>query len=284
MKRLCNCIVFFFITIVSCQNDLVRTITPIANLSKQLKETSGIANLSKSDTFWLINDSGNSNELFEINDNGKILSVVEVVNAKNQDWEDLASDGAHKLFIGDFGNNNNKRKDLRIYSVAVNQILNNKVTAEVIDFYFEDQHKFPPNKKHRNFDIEAFVYKAGYFYLFTKNRSSEFNGETKLYKIAAEKGKQKAILIDSFVTCNKQTNCAVTSATLSKDKKTLVLLTPTKLYEFTNYIGDDFFKGNVKVTDLEHKSQKEAICFKDGMLYITDERVKNKGGNLYLVK
>lgn len=273
---------FFYVLLLSCNNnsDIIKV---IADLPKSLKESSGIENLNGSNNFWMINDSGNSNELFELTPKGKIQRVVEVINASNKDWEDLASNGSNQLFIGDFGNNNNKRTDLTIYWVNINQIQNNTVTAVKTCFYFEDQEKFPPKKKDRNFDVEAFVYKAGYFYLFTKNRSSKFDGTTKLYKVLAREGTQKAVLSGSFVTCQDQSDCLITSAALSKDENELVLLTHNKLFQFTNFKEDKFFDGVIKEIPLEHNTQKEAICFNNGNLFITDEVKKKQGGYLYKI-
>ena len=283
MKLTHYSILFFFLLLLSCNDNNSQTLKVIADLPKILKESSGIENLKGSDNFWMINDSGNTNELFEVTPKGKILRVVEVLNTRNKDWEDLASNGSDQLFIGDFGNNNNKRKDLAIYWVNTNQIQNNRVTGTKTRFYFEDQEKFPPKKKDRNFDVEAFVYKEGCFYLFTKNRSSKFDGTTKLYKVLAKEGEQKAVLVASFVTCQDQSDCLITSAALSKDKNKLVLLTHNKLFQFTNFKDDDFFNGVIKEIQLHYTTQKEAICFKNGELFITDEATKSEGGNLYKV-
>lgn len=280
-KYLCVLVVFLSF---SCNKSESSKLEVLADLPIVLKESSGIENLSGSENFWMINDSGNSNELYEITSEGEILKVVEVVNAENEDWEDLATDGQDRLFIGDFGNNNNLRKDLTIYTVPISAINNDKVEATKTHFYFEDQNKFPPKKKKRNFDVEAFVYMDGYFYLFTKNRSSKFDGTTKLYKVLAQYGEQKAELIDSFITCKDQSDCLITSATLSRDKKNLVLLTHNKLFQFTNFKGDNFFQGVLVETHLNHKTQKEAICFKGRDLFITDEATKSGGGNLYKFK
>jgi len=273
-------VVLFF----SCKNTLPDKLEVLADLPKALKESSGIENLNNSDNFWMINDSGNSNELFEVSETGKLQQVVTVKNAKNKDWEDLATDGQDKLFIGDFGNNGNKRKDLTIYSVSISSINNGEVNAEKTTFHFEDQKKFPPKKKDRNFDVEAFVYMNGYFYLFTKNRSSQFNGTTKLYKIPADIGNHSAQLINEFITCIDSKTCLVTSAAISGDKKELVLLTHDKLFLFTNFKEEDFFNGSVSEINLFHNSQKEAVCFKASDIYITDEVTKNSGGNLYRMK
>jgi len=270
-------VILFF----SCKSTTHKKLEILTNLPKSLKESSGIENLKGDDNFWMINDSGNTNELFELTELGGIKQTVTVENAKNNDWEDLASDGKDKIFIGDFGNNNNKRRNLTIYSIAISSISNGKVSADKITFHFEDQVKFPPKKKYRNFDVEAFVYKNGYFYLFTKNRSSHFNGMTKLYKVPAQTGNYSAQLISEFKTCTDSKTCLVTGAAISDDNKKLVLLTHDKLFLFTDFIGDDFFNGAIIKINLYHNTQKEAICFKGDDIYIADERVKKTGGNLY---
>jgi hypothetical protein len=269
---------------LSCKENNLETLKHVTQLPDVLKESSGIEYLNSSPNFWMINDSGNSNELFQVSETGEIEASITITNARNKDWEDLASNGVDELYIGDFGNNNNKRKNLVIYTVNINAINDTKVEALKTSFYFEDQKKFPPKKKDRNFDVEAFVYKEGYFYLFTKNRSSHFNGVTKLYKVLAKQGHQKAILMDSFVICTNKSDCLITSADLSKDKNELVLLTHNKLYVFTGFKEDYFFTGNLKEINLNHNSQKEAICYKNGNFYITDEALKNQKANLYLVK
>ena len=270
--------------LMSCTSQDFKMLEITGDLPYSLKESSGIVNLSGSDNFWMINDSGNTNELFEVSEGGKVKQIVTIENAKNKDWEDLASDGKDSIFIGDFGNNNNKRKDLGIYTVAISSIKNGRVKAVKTSFSFVDQKKFPPKKKDRNFDVEAFVYKDGYFYLFTKNRSSEFNGITKLYKVPAQVGNHTAELIGSFETCMNPKKCMITSATISKNNKELVLLTHDKLFLFTNFKGDDFFNGSVSEINLHHDSQKEAVCFKESIIYITDEATKKSNGNLYRIK
>lgn len=267
--------------IYSCNSQESENLTIKAKLPSMLKESSGIASLDNSDDFWLINDSGNSPELFEMTIKGDLKRVVKVLDVNNIDWEDLADNNKSRIFIGDFGNNHNLRKDLAIYMIDLNDVTDDKVTPEKVTFYFEDQEKFPPKKKHRNFDVEAFVYYQDAFYLFTKNRSSKFDGTTKLYRVPALKGNHEAKLIDSFKTCNDANDCLVTAADISEDGKTLVLLTHNKVFKFSDFPNDDFFKGGVEEIKLHHKSQKEAICFHENKLYLTDEASKKVGGNLY---
>jgi hypothetical protein len=279
MKKL----VFILVCIsASCQN--IDSFSEVYDLPNLVFETSGLETLSSINGIWTINDSGNSNEIFLIDNKGKLKQIVKVTNAKNKDWEALASNGNSILYIGDFGNNNNLRRNLTIYSVNVDSIKNNEVKASKTTFIYEDQVKFPPKKKDRNFDVEAFIYCNNYFYLFSKNRSKNFDGTTKLYKILAEPGEQKARLINKFKTCNNANDCRVTGADISNDGKQLVLLTHNSLFIFSDFKEDNFFSGKNRKIELIHNSQKEAICFIGKTLYITDERTKVSGGKLYKLK
>ena len=276
-----------FIFILSCINTSCQNLdnfSVIKDLPDLVSETSGIETLSTTDGFWTINDSGNSNEIFLISDKGKLKQIIKVTNAKNKDWEALASDGNSMLYIGDFGNNGNLRRDLTIYAVNVDSIKNNKVKAYETTFVYEDQMKFPPKKKDRNFDSEAFIYFNNYFYIFSKNRSSKFDGTTKLYKLPAKAGKQTARLISEFKVCQNIKNCQITGADISNDGKRLALLTHDKIFMFSDYSNDLFFEGNHKKIKLDHHTQKEAICFSKGTLFITDEQRKVTGGNMYKVR
>ena len=265
---------------LNCQNNLSE-INGEVKLSNLVSESSGLEVLSAKEGFWTINDAGNTNELFLFDKQGKIKQVVEVFNAKNKDWEALASDGNSMLYIGDFGNNNNSRKDLTIYSVDVNTIKDDKVKADKITFTYEDQSEFPPKKKDRNFDAEAFIFFNDYFYIFSKNRSSNFDGTTKLYKVSAELGEKKARLIGKFITCDNVKNCQITGADISDDGKHLALLTHNSVYLFSDYKDDNFFSGKNKKIELNHNSQKEAICFVGNTLYITDEGTKKSKCKMY---
>lgn len=253
------------------------------HLSDLMIEVSGVSVIEGSNLIWMINDSGNTNVLFGYNTNGSIEREIVLDNAENIDWEDLATDASGTLYIGNFGNNKNDRKTLSIYTVSgISTAEDTHLEAQQTEFYFEDQKEFPPKKTERNFDAKAFIKLGDYFYIFTKNRSKDFNGVTKVYKVPAKKGDFKAKLIASYSTCNDPEDCFITSATISKDNKTLVLLTYNKLFVITDFKGDDFFNGIIKTIDLEHTSQKEGVTFKeDNTLYITDERRKKTGGNLY---
>jgi len=56
----------------------------VSDLSSSLKEVSGNQMIANSDLIWMVNDSGNKPEIFGVNQQGKIVNVVNV-NAKNND-------------------------------------------------------------------------------------------------------------------------------------------------------------------------------------------------------
>ncbi|MBU2939122.1 hypothetical protein KO494_06170 [Lacinutrix sp. C3R15] len=253
----------------------------ITNLPADLNEVSGTEIATNSNLIWMVNDSGNKPKLFGLDAKGKIKQELKI-NAKNHDWEDLTSDDQGNLYIGDFGNNASKRKNLAILKVQASSLTNDTtVMVERILFSYPDQKKFPPKKKQLYFDCEAFFYFNNNLYLFTKSRVKGDYGKTNVYKIPAEAGTHEAQLVGSFNGCT-DSKCWITSADISPDKKTMVLLSQKSILLFSNFKGDAFFNGTIKEFPFEHISQKESICFKDETtLYITDEKAHNTGGNLY---
>ncbi len=89
-------------------------------LSSVLAEVSGLAVSTRDgETLWMINDSGNSAELFAVRPNGQVQRAW-TLGAANIDWEDLASywiNGESYLFIADIGNNLQVRTEQLIYIV-----------------------------------------------------------------------------------------------------------------------------------------------------------------------
>ena len=277
-----NKITFFLIVLLSSCN--TGNLTVLANLPKDLYEASGIETSPNSNNIWMLNDGGNKPQLFSLDTKGNIQHILKI-NAKNNDWEDLTQDKEGNIYIGDFGNNANKRKNLTILKISKDSLKNtNTVDVEHISFHYENQDKFPPKKKQLYYDCEAFFHLNDSLYLFTKSRVKDDFGKTHLYKIPAKKGNHVARLVSSFTTCN-ELPCWVTSADISFDGKTVVLLSLNAVWTFTNFKNDNFFSGDIAKHDLGFESQKESVCFKDSnTLYITDELVTIHGGNLYEFK
>lgn len=267
----------------SCNDKKNSILKLISDLPLELKEISGIAFSNK--LIYTIEDSGNKNEVVVIDSSGTIKRIIALNNVNNIDWEDLTFDNKGNLYIGDFGNNYNVRRDLAIYKINKSDLLKEKAdVAYKISFDYIEQTDFPPNKKDLKFDVEAFFEHNNYFYLFTKNRSRGFDGTSFIYKIPNTPGHHHAKIIKIINTCTDYNNCAITSAAISPDASTFVLLSQSKIWLFKNYSKGNLFDGTMIAFDLNHFSQKEAVCYKNkNVIFIADENKKKRGGNLYEV-
>ncbi|WP_343707993.1 SdiA-regulated domain-containing protein [Flavobacterium sp.] len=271
------------IVLLACQKQSGSDLKELYSLPKKLKEVSGITYFPETKTLYTLEDSGNKNAIYAIDHNGKLAKTITISNATNVDWEDITKDKSGNIYIGDFGNNDNERRDLCIYKVAKNELNNDLAKAEYkISFSYPEQKEFPPKKKEMFYDVEGFFEQGGYFYLFIKNRSKGFDGTAFIYKIKNAAGTQKAVKIGEFKTCSNYNHCVLTSATISPDGKKVALLSHDKVLLFKNFKGDLFHKGTQTELNLNHFSQKEAIVFKDNnTLLIADEKTNKIGGKLY---
>ncbi|MEO6166565.1 MAG: hypothetical protein ABIO46_07370 [Chitinophagales bacterium] len=244
-----------------------------------IRESSGI--IMKDDhSFFTINDSGGGSIVYEIDERGNLLKSFLVGNAINHDWEELARDDSLHLYIGDNGNNLNKRRNLAILKTSLPTNTHfDSIMSSMISFRYPDQQQFPPSPANWNFDCEAFFHLGDSLYLFSKNNSNPSSGFTKLYRLPDQQGLYVAQLMDSF-----QLNEPVTAAAVSNDGKTVVLLTYYSLCIFKDFPGKDFFRGKMYRLGIRGFTQREAICFiNDHELMLTDERQWFKGGKIYSV-
>lgn len=258
----------------------------LVTLDSKLKEISGIE-VDKAGNLWGINDGGNSAQIHRMESNGKVDKTITITNARNLDWEDMTQDDFGHFFIGDFGNNDNIRKWLTIYKIENPiDIKGSETQAEIIKFTFPEQLHFPPKASEKNFDLEAFVFYKKHLYLFSKNRTEPFDGDTNLYKIGDHADNYQAGFISNFNTCTTHEKlCWITSAALSPDRTKLVLLDSERLWLFENWQGDDFFSGDAYKIDLGIVTQKEAVTFTDNNTIIfTDEEFSGIGRNSYMIK
>lgn len=273
------------IGLFSCQSPTDSKLEVLTTLPKFIKEASAAEVTSASpDLVWTIEDQKNDNILFGFTKNGELKKEIRINNVKNNDWEDLTADDAGNIYIGDFGNNDNERQNLAIYKINASDLAKDQADAsEIVEFYYPEQTEFPAKKKDRIYDSESFFIFNNQFYLFTKNRSSKFDGTTSLYRVDNKPGQRlPAKKISSFVTCDNFNHCAVTSAAMSPDKKKVAILSSDKVWIFTDFKGDDFFSGKSQMIELDHFTQKEGLTFESNdSLLITDEAAKKGKSFLY---
>ncbi|TYK65127.1 hypothetical protein [Colwellia echini] len=255
-------------------------------LDSKLKEVSGIE-FDKAGNLWAINDGDNGALLHRVEKDGSVSKSITITNAKNVDWEDMTQDDFGHFFIGDFGNNDNIRKWFTVYKIENPiDIKGTETQAEIIKFTFPKQLNYPPKASEKNFDLEAFVFYKRRLYLFSKNRTEPFDGDTNLYKIGDHAANFQADFVSNFNTCTTHaTLCWITSAALSPDRTKLVLLDSERLWLFENWQGDDFFSGDAYKIELGIVTQKEAVTFSDNNTVIfTDEEFNGIGRNSYMIK
>ncbi|MEN8885245.1 MAG: hypothetical protein ABF246_02545 [Winogradskyella sp.] len=256
-----------FITLITTSCQSTGQLSFEADLASNLKEVSGTEISIYSKLIWVIEDAGNSTNLYGLNIDGQIVKTVKITNALNKDWEDLTTDSKGNIYIGDFGNNNKKRKKFTIYKINYNDLSKEKAEASAINF------QLPKDLKSR--DFEAFFLYNNAFYIFSKEAKT-----FSVLQVPNVIGNHIAILKSSY-NFNGDKN-KITAADISADGKTIVLLNHNKIWKLTDYKTDDFFSGSIENITFKHNSQKEGLCFKTNTtVLITDERNKSKGGNMY---
>ena len=233
-------------------------------LPGQISESSGL--IFANGFLWTHNDSGNTNSFYKIDPNtGALVQEISVANAPNTDWEDIAYD-QNFIYLGDFGNNDGDRKDLKILKICKDSILSKKesfisVAAEKINFSYADQVNFVANKTH-NFDCESLIAKGDSLYIFTKDRGDL---QTKLYALPKIAGTYIVSPLDVY---NSQ--CLITGADYNPKTNEVALIgySATKDKSYVFYLNDfpnsSFFKGNKRKLQLTQNYvglQTEGICY-----------------------
>lgn len=227
------------------------------NLPTTLEESSGL--IFYNNKLISHNDSGNNPNLYELDTiTGAIDRTIIISNATNVDWEDIAQDDTY-IYVGDFGNNNGNRTDLKIYRIEKSSYQSNTaVIADVINFSYGDQTDFTTNAQ-TNFNAEAMVIYNGNILIFTKN-----NGDfkTNAYIFPKTIGTHSATKIDTY-----DVQGLVTGATYNASDTSFLLTGYTNyLQPFLVYVdgavGNSIFGGNVvktNITSLIGLSQLEGI-------------------------
>jgi outer membrane protein assembly factor BamB len=222
-----------------------------------LDEASGLL-ISKKypGVFWSHNDSGDKARLYAFDMKSlKLIKKIKVKKAKNRDWEDLSYHKG-KIVIGDFGNNKNRRENLRIYTIdEPNPYTDKKV--KVISkqkFIFSDQKSSIFRRK--NFDCEAMYSFNNKLFLLSKHRADT---NTTLYVLKGSKAKK----ITQYSLDDR-----VTSA--DSDGRYVVILTYRSLY-LIEPKGDNIFDYPVKRKILEDVGQVEGVAIDGDMIYVISE-------------
>ena len=225
---------------------------------------------------WTLNDSGGDPVIYAVRAHGSLVGTVTVEGARNVDWEAMTLDGAGNLWIGDIGNNGNKRRDLGLYVLPEPDPGAATAAARFIPIYYPEQEAFPPEA--RNFDAEALFADGETIYLLTKHRSDT---RTVLYRLPdahpdAPDAPRPMIRVAEFDVRGDPSNHGgmVTDAALSADGRHLAVLTYHSVFLFARpKTSDQWFEDLVREIPVEMNRwrQCEAITWRGADLLVTNE-------------
>lgn len=253
-----------------------------------IKESSGLVqSRTWPNVFWTHNDSGDTARIFAVSETGAVIrpkwmkdseySGIELLGAHNIDWEDIAIDSQGHLYIGEFGNNKNARRDLGIYILREPNPFDRTAMRVLswIPFEYPDQKQYPPSPENRNYDAEALFFANGHLYVLTKHRG---NTKTKLYRLESLRPNHmnRLIHLGTF-----DTKGSVSGADTSRDGKRLVVLTSKALwlFEIKDENPESWFEGRVSWLPFRNGRNCEGVCFSEHSIVISNEE-----RDLFMVK
>lgn len=228
-------------------------LTLVNKLGSPLEQTSGL--IFFDGKLITHTDSGGEAALYEIEaTSGNILRTTTISNASNKDWEDICIDDNY-IYIGDFGNNNGSRTDLKIYRLSISDYFSNKtgsVSVDTIEFAYTDQSNFSPGNFKTNFDAEAFISYGDSLYIFTKNWG---NLKTNIYALPKVPGNYNAKRVDSI-----NVQCMITDAVFDRENNQIYLCcyipTTSFFISIRNFDTLPFSKA-----DIEKKQLRTPWCY-----------------------
>lgn len=241
------------------------------SLPSAAQETSGFArSLRDPSLFWTHNDAGNKPLLYAISSTGDLAGTVRVDAATLVDWEDLAAapcrDG-RCLYIGDIGDNDEKRGSVTIYEVSEpSPEAGSTSRATAL------QARYPAGPR----DSEAMFIAAGDLYLVTKGHS----GPVELYRYPLQSrpaGVATLELVRQLLPAPKKNDDRVTAAASSPDGRWVAIRSYRTLYLYPT--SDLLANGATKpatfdLNDLGETNGEGLELANDGTVWLTSEGSK----------
>jgi hypothetical protein len=246
------------------------------NRNSKLEETSGLAASRRYPGFlWAHNDSGNPPDLFLLDSTGQTSARLRLAGANNKDWEDMAAmttaDSVTWLFIGDIGDNLEKRTVKRIYKLAEPPLdeENDIPVADTLFIRLSDEPR----------DTEAMLADplTRNLYLVTKRE-----GEVLLYEIKFPFTADTLVAERTLQIPLRQ----VTAGDISTDGLEILLKTYDGIYYWKRLPGQsvpDALRQPGTELSYEREPQGESIAWAlDGSgFYTLSENAKGERGRLY---
>ncbi|MCW5883387.1 MAG: hypothetical protein KIT33_00295 [Candidatus Kapabacteria bacterium] len=236
--------------------------------SPPLDEISGMAaSINNPGYYWVHNDSGSPPNLFLLDSNGNLVATYRVTSG-NRDWEDIACvknpfDCKSYIYIGDIGDNNAIRTNIKIIEIEEPKIVNFD-TSIITDLQHNREifFKYPDGAK----DAESLLIDPISIDLFVINKREGFSRVfTSKYPYCEEINELEHIATLPFNTA--------TGADISPDGKEILVRNYIRVYYWTRK-GRELlkytFQQNPQCLPLISEPKGESICFdckKNGILH-----------------
>ena len=252
--------------------------------SNEITESSGLASsLCQPGVLWTHNDSGDDAFIYAINAKGSHLGTWRVKDARNGDWEDIASykEGATcYLYIGDIGNNKKDKSDHTVYRVKEPTVtpeagssskkspIETEPTTTTAFRYPEAVH-----------DAETLMVMpaTGEIYVLTKR----VDGPSVVFEFAPQFGSATPVVATRVgeVALPAVPNGLLTGGAISPDGKRVILCDYSAGYELTLGTGtnfDDIWKVKPVAVNLGERKQGESVTYSaDGSSVFATSEKKN---------
>jgi hypothetical protein len=252
--------------------------------SAEINESSGlVASKCQENVFWTHNDSGDGAFVFAIDETGNHLGVWAVKEAKNRDWEDLATikneGGECFLYVGDIGDNERKHESLTVYLVKEPKISETDKTSsrknprqtapsDAIKI------KYPDSR----YDAETLLVhpQTGDIYILTKR----LRDKSEVYKLSKNYSLEKINRLEKITdfTVPSIPYGFLTGGDISSDGKRVIVCDYLSAYEIVLPDAaksfDEIWREKPLIVELGEREIGETICYSaDGKsIYATSEK------------
>lgn len=184
-----------------------------------IPESSGVVESPKwgaNGVYWTHPDSKNKPKIYAFTLKGQVLREVDVMGAKNYDWEDISSDDQGRLIIADIGDNKHIRASIKLYRMPEPDPTNKLQRPEIPDVF---EYHYPQGKPPE--DAEGLVVWKDNAYLFSKDVT-----RVRVYRLSLPaRAPGEGVVAQAEFVEESEMPANVTGATLSEDGLSLALLT-----------------------------------------------------------
>lgn len=244
-------------------NQISREVSEVGKVvHPAMTEVSGVvASRKYPGTFWIHTDGGKQPLLVAINRDGETIAKFDVF-ARFADWEDIAIDDQGHLFLGDLGNNNCERTELRVYRVGEPDLASTGKRPKLRP----DQTwhlKFPQQP----FDCESLFIVGTNGFVISKLFKNE---HARVYRFPLAPSKEPVTLVEIGVL---PITSPVTGADVSKDGKLLGVVAKQGAHVF-RIDGDPANAGRLGrwFTPLANRHIEGCTFVEDGLLATAETR------------